>query len=140
MISGDDSRGITILKQFLSTHFHMKNFDHLRYFLRIEVTRLSQRKYLTNLLTKSVMLGSKPVATPMDLVAQFDQNLGDTLENLDRYRRLIRKIIYLTVTKSDITFVVGVLSQYMQTPHQLHWGVACRVLRYFKGAPGRCLF
>ena len=42
MISGDDSRGITTLKQYLSTHFHMKNFGHLRYFLRIDVTRSPQ--------------------------------------------------------------------------------------------------
>ena len=86
------------------------------------------------------MLGSQPVGTPMDPAVQFDQNLGDTLENLGRYRRLIGKLIYLTITKLDITFVIKVLSQYMQTPHQLHWGVACRVLSYFKGAPGRCLF
>ena len=56
------------------------------------------------------MLGSQPVGTPMDPAVQFDQNLGDTLENLGRYRRLIGKLIYLTITKSDITFVVEVLS------------------------------
>ena len=49
-------------------------------------------------------------------------------------RRLIGKLIYLTVTRLDITFVMGVLSRYKQSPHQLHWIAACRILRYLKGA------
>jgi len=37
VISGDASHGITALKEYLSTHFHMKDFGHLCYFLRTEV-------------------------------------------------------------------------------------------------------
>ena len=50
--------------------------------------------------------------------------------------RLIGKLIYLTVTRPDITFAVGVLSRYIQSLYQLHWTAACRILRYFKRAPG----
>jgi len=65
------------------------------------------------------MLGSRPVDTALDYDVRFDQKLGDVLANLGRYR-LIGKLIYLTVTRLDITFVVGVLSRHMQMPHQLH--------------------
>ena len=88
----------------------------------------SQRKYLIDLLTKSGMLGFQPIDTPRDLVFRFDENLGNALEALGRYHRLIGKLIYLTVTRHDITFIVGLLSRYMQTPHQLHWNAACRLM------------
>jgi len=64
VISGDDSHGITILKKYLSTHFHMKDVGHLRYFFwdrgfhSPHGLSPSQRKYLTDLLTESGMLGS----------------------------------------------------------------------------------
>jgi len=70
----------------------------------------------------------------------FDQNLGESLADLEKYKRLIDKIIYLIVTRPDITFVVGVFSRYMQSLYQLHWTVACRILRYLKGALGKGLF
>jgi len=59
------------------------------------------------------MLGSRPVGTLMDSVVRYDYKLGKALEDPSRYRRLIGKLIYLTVTRTNITFVVGVLSRYM---------------------------
>jgi len=53
----------------------------------------------------------------MDLSVQFNHNLGDALADSGRYCRLIGKLIYLTATRPNITFAIGVLSQYMQTPH-----------------------
>jgi len=50
---------------------------------------------------------------------------------------LIRKLIYLTVTRPNITFIMGVLSRYMQSPYQLHWTILCRILWYLKGASGK---
>ncbi|XP_043705291.1 uncharacterized mitochondrial protein AtMg00810-like [Telopea speciosissima] len=47
--------------------------------------------------------------------------------------RLIGKLIYLTVTRLDMSFVVGVLSQFMQSPQKAHWDPAVRILRYLKG-------
>ena len=35
MIYGDDLHGIVALKEFLSTHFHMKDLGNLRYFLGV---------------------------------------------------------------------------------------------------------
>ena len=49
------------------------------------------------------------------------------------------KLIYLTVTRPDITFAVGVVSQFMQNPKQQHWEAVCRILKYLKSAPGKGL-
>jgi len=42
VISDNDSHGITALKEYLSTHFHMKDFGNHRYLIGIEVAHSSQ--------------------------------------------------------------------------------------------------
>jgi hypothetical protein len=39
----------------------------------------------------------------------------------------------LTHTRPDISFVVGLVAQYMQTPHEIHWKEAKRILCYVRG-------
>ena len=53
-------------------------------------------------------------------------------EDVKRYRRLLGKLIYLTVTRRDIVYAVSALSQFMQEPRQVHWEGALRVLAYIK--------
>jgi hypothetical protein len=45
----------------------------------------------------------------------------------------VGSLIYLTTTKPDILFAVGILSKFMQKPCEGHWCVAKRVVRYLKG-------
>ena len=40
-----------------------------------------------------------------------------------RYRRLVGKLDYLTVTHPDIAYFVSVVSQYMSSPTVDHWEV-----------------
>ena len=49
----------------------------------------------------------------MDPNIRFHQNLGEPLDDLEKYRGLIGKLIFLTVTRRDIIFIVGVLSRHM---------------------------
>ena len=57
----------------------------------------------------------------------------------NRYRRLLRKLIYLKITHPDFTYDVSVLSQFMHEPRMVHWEGASRVLAYIKRAPGKGL-
>jgi len=63
------------------------------------------------------MLGSRPIDTSIDHIVQFDQNFGLAFADHARYHRLTRKVIYLIVTRPNFTFIVSLLSRYMQTPH-----------------------
>lgn len=83
------------------------------------------------------MLGAKPCDTPMDSNLKLTTEGGDTLEEPERYRRLVEKLNYLTMTRPDISFVVGIVSQFMFSPKTVHWEALIRILRYLKGAPGR---
>ena len=64
---------------------------------------------------------------------------GEKLNDPSRYRRLIGRLIYLSVTRPDIVYSVRVLSQFMHEPRKPHWEATLRVLRYIKGIPGQGL-
>ena len=61
----------------------------------------------------------------------------ETFEDPERYRRLIGKLNYLTITHLDIVYSVNVVSQYMSSPIVDHWVVIEHILSYLKGATGR---
>ena len=61
---------------------------------------------------------------------------GELFEDLERYRRLVGKLNYLTVIHLDIAYSVSVVSQYMSSPTVDHWVAIEQMLCYLKGASG----
>ena len=54
----------------------------------------------------------------------------------ERYQRLVGKLIYLSHTRPDIAYAVGIVSQFMHKPQEDHMEAVMRIVRYLKGAPG----
>jgi hypothetical protein len=69
----------------------------------------------------------------------LSKDAGDYLVDPSTYRRLIGRLLYLTITRPDISYPVQVLSQFMDKPSQSHLTAAHKVLRYIKSAPGQGL-
>ncbi|KAL6311415.1 hypothetical protein AAG906_035489 [Vitis piasezkii] len=117
VIIGSDQNGIQNLKQHLFTYFQTKDLGKLKYFLGIKLAQsnsgvvLSQRK-------------SEPVDTPMDPNVKLIPGQGEPLGDPGRYRRLVGKLNYLTITRPNISFLVSV-------------DVVIRILRYIKSTPGQ---
>ena len=88
-----------------------KNMGRPKYFLGIEVAHqthnilLFQRKYALDLLEEAGLLGCKPATTPMK--ANVDLWFDDIHDDPGKYRRLIGKLINLTVTRPDIILLWG---------------------------------
>ncbi|GKV50509.1 hypothetical protein SLEP1_g57212 [Rubroshorea leprosula] len=145
VLHGNDVAVISFLKSFLHSRFHMKDLGILKYFLGIEVARsskgifLNQRKYILDILSDSGYMGCKPRAFPMEQNIKLDTSSSELLSNPSLYRRLIGRLLYLTVTRPDITYAVNLLSQFMHEPRQPHLDVVIRVLRYLKSTPGHGL-
>lgn len=52
---------------------------------------------------------------------------------------MVGSLVYITITRPGIAYVVGVVSQFMQKPRMIHLDAAYRILRYLKGSPGKGL-
>ncbi|XP_019188316.1 PREDICTED: uncharacterized protein LOC109182623 [Ipomoea nil] len=134
------------VKQQLSTSFLLKDLGPLRYFLGLEVARhkmgiaVCQRKYAIELLEDIGFTNAKPVFSPTVPSHKLSKNEGEFLQDSSQYRRIVGKLLYLTITRPDITFATQQLSQFLDNPTDLHLQAAHRVLRYIKAAPGQGLF
>ena len=117
----------------------MTDLGHVHYYLGIEVIQhpkfifLSQKKYIGDLLNKFGMDECNPLTTPMEQNLKLTSIEGKEFEDATKYRQLVGSLIYLTTTRPDISFAVGILSRFMQKPCEGHWSAAKRVLRYLKG-------
>ena len=145
VITGNDQEKIAQLKEHLFSHFQTKDLGKLKYFLGIEVAQskdgiiISQRKYALDILKETGMSDCRPIDSPMDPNQKLLPNQGEPYSDPERYRRLVGKLIYLTITRPDISFAFGVVSQFMQSPHNDHWDAVIRILRYIKRTPGQGL-
>ena len=116
IITDDDLSGIQELKDFLSQQFEMEYLGHLNYFLGLEIIYstndlyITQAKYTSELLSRVGLTDSKTVDTPVELNAHLTPREGGRvrkpLYNPSLYRRLVASLIYLTVTRPNISYVV----------------------------------
>ncbi|CAL9239300.1 unnamed protein product, partial [Arabidopsis halleri] len=108
LIASNSDMAISDLKSILAASFKIKDLGPAKYFLGLEIARnqsgisVCQRKYALDLLDSVGLLGSKPVATPMDSTIQLTTESGDLLPDATVYRALIGKLLYLTITRADI--------------------------------------
>ena len=49
------------------------------------------------------------------------------------YKSLVGSLWYLTCTRSDILYAIGLVSRYMENPTATHFKASKRILRYPKG-------
>lgn len=72
---------------------------------------------------------SKTILSPQLLASPL-------LSNPESYRLVYGSLIYLSFTQPELAYVVHILAQFMQQPHQEHWEAALRVVCYLIGCSG----
>ncbi|KAG7578814.1 GAG-pre-integrase domain [Arabidopsis thaliana x Arabidopsis arenosa] len=146
MIASNSDSELQALKDALHAAFKIKDMGAPKFFLGLEIARnatgisVCQRKYALDILASTGMLACQPCRVPMDPTITLTKETGTLLDNGTSYRELVGRLLYLTITRPDITFAVHKLSQFLSCPTDIHMQAAHRVLRYLKGNPGQGLF
>ncbi|GKB72879.1 retrovirus-related pol polyprotein from transposon TNT 1-94 [Tanacetum coccineum] len=125
---------------FMKKMFDMNDLGELQYFLGLEIIQgqegifISQRKYVDDTLKKFNIQGCKTVATPMNISEKLTTKDGKELTDVKVYRSLVGRFLYVTHSRPDVAYSVGVLSRFMHRPTMHHFGAARSVLRSKKQA------
>jgi hypothetical protein len=113
----------------------------LTFFLGIQVkqtkqgTFMHQAKYTKDLMKKFNMAELKLVSTPMSSTASLCPDEDSETVDQREYMSIISSLLYLTVTRPDIQFAVGLCAPFQAFPHSSHWTAAQRTFRYLKYIP-----
>lgn len=79
------------------------------------------------------MSNCKPFNTPCEVALKFSTNSTQKKVDGKLCKKLVGNLLYLTITRKDIAYAVGVVSKYMEDPHIEHWRETKRILRQIKG-------
>jgi len=84
------------------------------------------------ILSECGLFGCKPVAFPKDQNKILDIADGLTYDDLARFRQLLGRLVYLTITRPELSYVIHTFSQFLQHPLQEHYDVVLPLLLYVK--------
>jgi hypothetical protein len=119
----------------------MSIMGELTFFLGIQVkqtkqcTFVHQAKYTKDLMKKFSMAELKPVSTPMSSAASLGPDEDGEAIDQREYKSMISSLRYLTVTRPNIQFTVGLYARFQASPRSSHRTVVQRIFRYLKHTP-----
>lgn len=148
ILASKDKKELNSVKQKLKSEFEIVDLGEITDILGVHVERegetdsikLSQERYIDDLLKKFNMNLAKDVSTPIESNTKITKDLGPENEEEREqmknrpYRELIGSLIYLAnATRPDIAYAANTLARFCSDPGEEHWHLAKRVLRYLKG-------
>ncbi|XP_074356316.1 secreted RxLR effector protein 161-like [Apium graveolens] len=109
------------------------------YYLGFEVNQglgfitVKQTSYTKKILLKAGMMNCNAIKVPMECKLHMDKDKEGQEVNANNYRSIVGSLSYLTRTRPDISYVVGVISRFMERPTVKYQQALKHVLRYVKG-------
>lgn len=114
--------------------------SRLENLLQWKGTLINQRKNILDISIKMGLTACKPVAIPMHIDLKLCKDVMELLEDQYVYQRIIGSLLYLTLTRPDISFVVHLLSQFLSFLRTVCLSVVVHLLRYLQGICSLGLF
>ena len=142
IIFGGSSHALVFnFSEQMPREFEMIMMGELQFFLGLQIkqtpqgTFVHQAKYTRDLLRKFDMSDLSPQPTPISTSTALDEDLDGEAVDQKEYRSMIGSLLYLTATRPDIQFGVGLCARYQASPRTSHRQVVKRIFRYLKFTP-----
>jgi hypothetical protein len=126
IFDGSSHTLVSIFQEMMENEFQMFMMGELTFFLGIQVKQtkegifIHQVKYMKDLMKKFNMAELKTVSTLMSMATKLDPDEnGEAIEQRE-YRSMIDSLLYLTVTRPDIQFIVCLCARFQASPHSSH--------------------
>ena len=126
--------------------FEMSMVGELTYFLGLQVKQMdsviyiNQVKYARNLVKRLGLDNATHARTPMAANAKFTSDPSGEFVDVTLYRSMIECLLYLTASRPDIAFGVGVCSRFQSNPKVSHLNAIKRIIKYVGGTCDYGLF
>ena len=86
------------------------------------------------------MEDSNPVKTPIETGLKLTKDDDERTIDPTYIKQIIGSQRYLTCTRLNICYAIGLVSQYMESSWQIHLQVVKKIMRYIKGTADFGLF
>lgn len=145
IFTGNNPSMFEAFKQTMVQEFEMIDIGLMAHFLGIEVMQkedgifIFQTKYAKDILKRFGMETCNTVTTPVESGVELKKSEVGGVDPT-YFKSLVLSLRYLTCTRPDILYGVGLINRYMETPNQSHLNAAKRILRYVKGTISDGLF
>jgi hypothetical protein len=116
--------------------FEMSIIGELTYFLGMQVKQtsegifISQAKYAKDLVKRFGLDGKSHARTPMSTSVKICADLTGKQVDHILHRSIISSFLYLTASRPDIAFSVGVCARFQANPKESHLTAVKRIIRY----------
>jgi hypothetical protein len=120
----------------MKQEFEMSMIGELNYFLGLQVKQtvegifISQSKYAKDLVKRYGLDGKSRTRTPMSTSVKISSDIVGKVVDPSLYRSMIGSLLYLTPSRPDIAFSVGVCARFQANPKESHLTVVKRIIRY----------
>jgi hypothetical protein len=94
---------------------------------------IHQRDYTRSILQDFGMLECRPAKVPMQEGSVLITDMLSLYINSTYYCQLAGKLIFLTVSRPNITYAMNCVSSFMSHPQQAHLDAVLHILRYLRG-------
>lgn len=135
-VTGTNTTIIDEFKGEMTSNFNMSNLGKLTYYLGIEVfqrkeeIRLNQSRYEMKILEETAMVSCSLIHTSRESVVQLAKSENEKEIDATGFRKKVGCLRYLLHSRPDLSYSVGVMSRYMQSPRESHGAAMRHCLRY----------
>lgn len=139
IFGGTDESLVKEFVQTMTSEFEMSMVGELNYFLGFQIKQMddgifvSQSTYARNLVSRFGLHLSKEARTPMSTTCKMFKDENGVKVDEKLYRAMIGSLLYLTASRPDLCYSVGVCARYQASPRESHMNALKRIIKYVKG-------